>query len=50
MAARGVRHVSMISPVGRTTSSERTRSSILPYFVESCPAPRAASQPPTVEQ
>ena len=40
----------MISPVGVTTSSDITMSSILPYFVESTPVPRWARKPPIVEQ
>ncbi len=48
-AWRGTGSVRMISPVGVTTSSDITMSSILPYFVERTPVPRCARKPPIVE-
>jgi len=42
--------VSITSPRPVTTVSPAQRSSTLPYLVDSCPAARVASQPPTVEQ
>ena len=49
-AWRGTGSVRMISPVGVTTSSDITMSSILPYFVERTPVPRCARKPPIVAQ
>jgi hypothetical protein len=42
--------VSITSPRPVTSVRPATRSSTLPYFVDSWPAARVASQPPTVEQ
>ena len=47
-AWRGTDGVCSTSPVGVTTSMLSTCSSILPYFVESTPEPRAARLPPIV--
>ena len=47
-AAAGAPPVRTTWPSASTTSSPTTRSSILPYRVEYWPAPRQATQPPTV--
>ena len=49
-AWRGTGSVRMTSPVGVTTSSDITMSSILPYFVDRTPVPRCARNPPMVAQ
>ena len=48
-AARGAPPVCTVVPSASTTSSPTTMSSILPYRVDSWPAPRHASHPPTVD-
>ena len=50
VADLGVLRVWKTEPSAKTPSSEMTKSSILPYLAESCPAERVESQPPTVEQ
>ncbi len=47
---RALPPVWMRRPSASTTSRPMTMSSILPYRVESWPAPRQASQPPTVDR
>ena len=47
-AAAGAPPVRIDRPSASTTSRPTTMSSILPYRVEYCPAPRQATQPPTV--
>ena len=47
-AAAGAPPVRTLVPSARTTSRPTTRSSTLPYRVEYWPAPRQATQPPTV--
>ncbi len=49
-ACLGEGEVSMMSPLGSTTSICNTMSSILPYLVDTTPMPRWAKNPPTVEQ
>jgi hypothetical protein len=50
VAERGTALERTILPSGRTASSPATRSSILPYLVENCPAALWAIHPPTVEE